>query len=139
MVRPDLERLHPFQEFPPSTNVRSQRRVLGLFAYYAKLISNFSKNIQPLLNATPFPLSSEAINAFNLLKSDNKLAAFHFIDEGIPFVVECDATEIKLSATQGGLQVAFMSRTLQGSELHYPPVEKGETAIIERYENGSIY
>ena len=42
VVRPDPERLRPLQELPPPTNVRSQRRVLGLFAYYAKWISNFS-------------------------------------------------------------------------------------------------
>ena len=68
MVRPDPERLCPLQELPPPTNVRSQRRVLGLFAYYAKWISNFSEEIQSLLKATTFPLNSEAINAFNMLK-----------------------------------------------------------------------
>ena len=133
MVRPDPERLRPLQELPPPTNVRSQRRVLGLFAYYTKWISNLSEKIQPLLKATTFPLNSEAINAFNMLKSDMELAAFRPIDEGIPFVVECDASETTLSATlnQGGRPVVFMSRTLQGSEMHYPPVEKEATAIIE--------
>ena len=133
MVRPDPEKLCPLQELPPPTNVRSQRRVLGLSAYYAKWTSNFSEKIQPLLKATTFPLNSEAINAFNMLKSDMELAAFRPIDEGIPFVVECDASVTKLSATlnQGGRPVAFMSRTLQGSEMHYPPVEKEATAIIE--------
>ena len=32
---------------------------------------------------------------------------------------------------QGGRPVAFMSRTLQGSKLHYPAIEKEATAIIE--------
>ena len=108
MVRPDPERLRPLQELPPPTNVRSQRRVLGLFAYYEKWISNFSENIQPLLKATTFPLNSEAINAFNMIKGDVELAA---IDEGIPFVVEYDASDTTLSATlnQGGRPVAFLS------------------------------
>ena len=68
-----------------------------------------------------------------MLKCDMELVAFRPIDEGIPFVVECDASETTLSATlnQGGRPVAFMSRTLQGSEMHYPPVEKEATAIIE--------
>ena len=135
MVRPDPERLRPLQELPPPTNVCSQRRVLGLFAYCAKWISNFSEKIPLLLKATTFSLNSEAINAFNMLKlkSDVELAAFRPIDEGIPFVVECDASETTLSETlnQGGRPVAFMSRTLQGSEMHYPPVEKEATAIIE--------
>ena len=104
MVRPDPERHRPLQELPPPTNVRSQRKVLGLFAYSAKLISNFSEKIQQLLRATIFPLNSEAINAFNMLKIDMELTAFRPTDEGIPFVVECDASETTLSATlnQGG-------------------------------------
>ena len=51
-----------------------------------------------------------------------ELAVFRHIDEGILFVVECD---------QGGRPIVFMSRTLQCSEMHYPPVEKEATAIIE--------
>ena len=60
-------------------------------------------------------------------------AALRPIDEEVPFVVECDGSETTLSATlnQRGRPVAFMSRTLQSSELHYPPVEKEATAIIE--------
>ena len=56
VVRTDPERLCPLQELPPPTNVCSQRRVLGLFAYYARWISNFSEKIQQLLKATTFPL-----------------------------------------------------------------------------------
>ena len=62
-----------------------------------------------------------------------ELVVFRPIDEGIPFVVECDASETTLSATlnQGDRPVAFMSRTLQGRGMHYPHVEKEATAIIE--------
>ena len=62
-----------------------------------------------------------------------EFAVFRPIDEGIPFVVECYASKTTLSATlnQSGRPVAFMSRTLQGCEMHYPPVEKAATAIIE--------
>ena len=49
------------------------------------------------------------------------------------FVVECDASDVAMSATlnQGDKSAAFMSRTLQGSELHYPSIEKEAIAIIE--------
>ncbi|XP_041360605.1 uncharacterized protein LOC121376884 [Gigantopelta aegis] len=104
-----------------------------MFAYYAKWIPNFSDKIQPLVSANAFPLSKTALEAFDLLKKELEGAALQSIDESRPFVVECDASEVAISATlnQGGRPVAFMSRTLQGSELHYPPLEKEATAIIE--------
>ena len=53
------------------------------------------------------------------------------IDEELPF--ECDASHIAMSATlnQIGRPVAFMSWTLQSSELHCPSLEKEAAAMIE--------
>ena len=53
---PDQERLRPLKEFPPPENPQSLKRVLGMFAYYAKWIPNFSDKMQPLSQATKFPL-----------------------------------------------------------------------------------
>jgi len=45
--------------------------------------------------------------------------ALHSIDELAPFVVECDASDVAVSATlnQQGRPVALMSHTLQVSEI----------------------
>ena len=132
VIKPDQERLRPLQDYPPPTNIGSLRRV-GMFAYYAKWIPNISAKIQPLVNATSFPLDESALSAFDLRKKELERATLQSIDESQPFVVECDAPEVYVSATlnQCGRPAAFMSRTLQGNELHYPPVEKEATAIIE--------
>ena len=131
VIAPDEERLRPLQDFPPPESIRSLRRVVGMFAYYAKWIPNFSDKIRPLAQATTFLLGKEALAAFSSLKKELESATLHSIDESLPFVVESDASEIALSATlnQGGRPVAFMSRTLQSSELHYPAVEKEAMAI----------
>ena len=140
-IKPDPERLQPLQEFPPPQNVPSLRRALGMFAYYAKWIPEFSNKIRPLINVKSFPLDKEALSAFNSVKKELETATLHPIDESLPFVVECDASEVAISATlnQGGRPVAFMSRTLQSSELRYPAVEKEATAIIEAVRKWSHF
>ena len=132
-IKPDPERMRPLIDFPPPSNLKALRRVLGMFGYCAKWINCFADKIRPLAEATDFPLKESALNAFNLLKSDLSNATLQSIDESLPFVIECDASDIAVSATlnQGGRPVAFMSRTLQGSEIHYPAYEKEATAIVE--------
>ena len=141
IIKPDPERLRPLQELPPPSNARSLKRALGLYAYYAKWIPEFSLKIHPLVNTTEFPLSQNALDAFNTVKKELESATLNPIDETARFVVECDASDTTISATlnQGGRPVAFMSRTLQGSELHYPAVEKEATAIIEAVRKWSDF
>ena len=132
-IQPDTLRLKPLQELEPPQTLKSLQRILGLFSYYSKWIPEFSDKVFPLLRAKSFPLEPEALSAFELLKSELGSATLSCIDESIPFVVECDASDVAVSATlnQRGRPVAFMSRTLHGSELSYPSVEKEATAIIE--------
>ena len=69
----------------------------------------------------------------NFEKEDIAKASLTAIDENLPFIVECDASDVAVSATlkQGGRTVAFMSRTLHASESNYPAVQKEDIAIIE--------
>ena len=87
-VKPDLERMRALTEFPPPNGYKSLRRVLGMFAYYAKWIDHFADKVRPLAEAKNFPLSGDALNSFKLLKSDLANVALHLIDELAPFVVE---------------------------------------------------
>ena len=132
-IKPDPERLRPLQEFPPPSNTTSLRRAMGMFAYYAKWIPRFSEKIRPLADAVSFPLSNEALAAFNALKNELGDVVLSPIDEDASFIVECDASEVTISASlnQNGRPVAFMSKTLSGSERGYPAVEKEALAIIE--------
>ena len=93
-----------------------------MFAYYAKWIPDFSDKITALTNANVFSLSPTPLAASNT-------------------VVECDVSYVAVSDTlnQDGRPVAFMSRTLQNRERHYPPVEKDATAIIEAVRKWSHF
>ncbi|XP_064080951.1 uncharacterized protein LOC135197777 [Macrobrachium nipponense] len=114
VIKPDMDRLRPLQELPPPTGQGSLKRAMGIFAYYAKWIQNFSAKIQPLARVKKFPLNEEALQAFELLKQELEGATLHSVDENLPSEVECDASEVAVSAVlnQSGRPVAFMSRTL---------------------------
>ena len=60
------------------------------------------------------------------------------IDENLPFVIKCDASDEAISATLNR-PVAFMSRLLEGSEIHYPAVEKEAAAILEAVRKWSHF
>ena len=93
-----------------------------------------------LPNVKSFPVTDSALKSFELLKTELAKAALRSVDESLPFTVECDASDVAVSATlnQGGRPVAFMSRTLQGSKRHYPAFEKEATAIIEAVRKWSL-
>ena len=69
-IKPDPERLIPLQNLPPPNNQKALKRVLGLFAYYAKWIFQFSDKIQSLKQTTKFSLDDTALNDFNALKKE---------------------------------------------------------------------
>ena len=113
--------------------MRSLKHALGLFAYYARWVHNFSDKIRRLKATTTFPINQQELKDYEDLTSDIANAALSSIDEELPLVVECDASDIAITTTlnQSGRPVAFMSRTLQGSERFYPAVAKEATAVIE--------
>ena len=52
----------------------------------------------------------DSLNAFKSLKKELEHVALNSLDESVPFVVECDASDVAISATlnQRGCAVAFM-------------------------------
>ena len=131
-IKPDPERLKPLQEMPVPTDTKTLKRVQGFFSYYSTWIPNFSQKLKPLL-VTEFPLSEEAIQAFNQLKSEIEHSVVAAVDESLPFQLETDASDTAIAATlnQENRPVAFFSRSLHGSELAAPAVEKEAQAIVE--------
>jgi hypothetical protein len=132
-MRPDPERLKPLLELSPPVDLRSQKRIMGFFAYYSKWICNFSDKIKVLKEVKQFPLSKEALDAFQSLKDEVVRSVVGAIDESVMFTVETDASDGALAATlnQAGRPVAFFSRTLKSSEVNQASVEKEAQAIVE--------
>lgn len=116
-IKLDPDRLQPLLSLPIPHDTTSLRRVLGMFSHYCKWIPRFSEKVRPLLLENPFPLSNEAISAFESLKNDIAKATMAAVQDDVPFRVETDASDFAIAATlsQAGRPVAFFSRTLNGT------------------------
>ena len=55
-LKPDPERLQVLFDLPIPSSAKELKRVFGMFAYYARWITNFSQKARPLLLASHFPL-----------------------------------------------------------------------------------
>ena len=107
-----------------------------MFSYYARWIPDFSSKIRPLVQSnvsSTFPLPLDASQSFSNLLQDLAAASVKCIQENVPFVVECDASEYAFAATlnQRGQPVAFHSRIFSKSEARYSTVEKEAVAIMD--------
>ena len=110
-MKPDPERLKPLRELPPPATRKAIQPAMGLFEYCAKWIPRFSDKISKLKAVISFPLDDACLADFEFLKKSIAEASLQAIDESQSFVVECDASDVAVSATlnQGGRPVAFMS------------------------------
>ena len=140
-IRPDPARLQPLRDIPPPENLKLQKKIVGLFAYYSKWIPNFSEKIKPLSSNTTFPLPQLALEAFKALKQEIEHSVVAGIDESKPFVIETDASDFAIAATlnQDGRPVAFFSRGLNRNELGHSSVEKEACSIVESIRHWGHY
>ena len=132
-IKPDPERIAPLKDLEVPKSKKELQRILGLFSYYSKWVTNFLEIIRPLVQNEAFPLSNDAISAFHLMKNKLADATLQPIDEAVPFTIETNASDFTIAATlnQNGKPVAFHARTLSTSEQRHSAVEKEAYAVVE--------
>ena len=117
VIRPDPERLKPQMNLQLPTCKSALHRLVGMFAYYARWIPQFSERIRPLnlaITCNNFPLSKEFAEAFESLKETLLNCCLSYIRDDVPFQVDCNASEHSVAATlsQEGKPVAFFQKHL---------------------------
>ena len=114
-LKPDPDRVKTLLALPAPTSNKEQQRIVGLFAYYAQWISQYSDKVKPLIQNCAFLLVDEAMRSFKFLKSELTEVSLGIIDENIPFVVETGASNFSLSATlnQNIYQLLFFPNLAQ--------------------------
>lgn len=73
--------------------------MLGMFSYYSQWIQSFSTKVHPLVTTHSFPLSKEAMEAFETLKKDISSAVVVTVDRNFPLVMKTDASDVAIAAT----------------------------------------
>ena len=140
-IKPDPERLQPLTDLAPPKDMKSQLRIMGMFAYYAKWIVRFSEKSHPLAHNETFPLPETAMKSFLQLKEELKNAVLVTYDPNETLTVETDASEFAIAATlnQKDRPVAFFSRTLSSSEKGHSSIEKEAQAVVEALKKWKHY
>jgi transposase InsO family protein len=141
-LSPDPLKLRVLREFPRPTDVKTLRAFLGLAGYYRKFINGFSSLADPLYTLTrdnvdwTWSLTSEEafLKLRNALLTD---AVLPFPDFKLPFIVDCDASEVGMGAilsqvvTNGQERPILMeSRKFTDGERKWHIREKEALAII---------
>ena len=92
-IFPDPKRVKPLKGLSPTHGAKSPKRVLGLFLNDAQWIPKFSNKISPLVKPKSIPLTEDAKNAFESLKSEVEKLVVVSINESKSFRLESDVSE----------------------------------------------
>jgi hypothetical protein len=133
---------------PPPTSGKLMKSALGSFGFFSRFLPNYSDRTSVLRKYTTgkeFTLTQPETQVWETLKADLAKAAItglrSFTPGGTGIRVLTDASETALSGIleQNGTPVAFFSRTLSASELHFSIGEKEALAIIESIERWHVF
>ena len=67
-IRPDPERLQVLMELPVPGDAKALKRAVGMLSHYSKWVSSYSEKLRPLIECDCFPLSPDAVAAYQRLK-----------------------------------------------------------------------
>ena len=132
-IRPLQEKTNAILDYPIPQSIRSLRRFLGIVNYYCRFIPKCSELLKPLTdllkgNPKKLSLSSKAIEAFNLLKTQlsNVATLKHLQTDGsATLVLKTDASQYAVGAVLQQMigdeiqPLSFFSRKLQPAQTRY--------------------
>ena len=108
-IKPDADRVQPLLKMPVPKTSKQLQRLIGLFAYYARWIPNYSDHIRPLIQSSSFPLDNDVVAAIEKLKQILASAVLHPINGNLTLVIDTDPTILRLLllSTKTNVQLLF--------------------------------
>ena len=142
-LRMSEEKRNKVINFAQPKVAKGLKSFLGLANYFRDHIKDHSKIVQPLQDmikkykkGNKLKWTEESLNAFNLIKQAiNTCPKIFFLQEGAPICLHTDASKYAIGAylfqiiDNKEYPIAFLSKTLQNSQLNWSTFEKEAYAI----------
>jgi hypothetical protein len=133
-VRIDLERVHGIQEIPLPSNKKAIQSFLGQIGFVHRFTPNFAEIVKPIIDMLKkghdLTWSEEAKQAFEnikqalshspILASPSYSCDFQIFSFASDHTIACVLLQKKMDGHEK--PIAYMSMSLQGSELKYKPM-----------------
>jgi len=147
-VKPQSQKVRAMKEYPLLVTMRELQAFLGAANYYRKFIKGFAdiakplvdltRGLRPVDNKSKLQWSSEAKEAFELLKGAlSEDIVLNFPDFTRNFILATDASKFAIGGVlqqrddAGVLRpLSYFSRALKGPELNYCIIEREALAIV---------
>jgi hypothetical protein len=138
---PNPEKVSVLHSYPIPKHAKHVQQFLGLVGYYRKFIPDFSKFAKPLHDlmkkGQKFEWTFECQNGFDSLRTSlTDLTTVYLPDLNMPFIIQCDASEVGLGAVliqeKEGVRYPlwFASRSFRPAETRYSVSEKECLAVL---------
>ena len=149
-INTDKDKIKAVQEWPVPRTVKQVRSFVGLAAYYKRFIASFGEICKPLYQLCEknrqFLWSLDCQHAFETLKDKLTTAPIlAYPVMGKDFILDTDASQFTvgavLSQEHDGKErvIAYMSKTMNKSELQYCTTRKELLAVITALKHFHIY
>ena len=149
-INTDKDKIKAVQEWPVPRTVKQVRSFVGLAAYYKRFIASFGEICKPLYQLCEknrqFLWSIDCQHAFETLKDKLTTAPIlAYPVMGKDFILDTDASQFTvgavLSQEHDGKErvIAYMSKTMNKSELQYCTTRKELLAVITALKHFHIY
>ena len=144
-IRPSLSKVQALHDWKIPTDLTGVKSFLGFTSFYRRYIRNYSDVAKPLTELTKgpkgrlwVPLGTAQIAAFRMLIALlQERVLLHHVRQGKPFLLLTDASNYAIGASlekedSDGVRVpiAFASKTLPNSRIHYCATKKELYAIV---------
>ena len=136
-IMPDPEKIADIQQMPRPEDKKGIQRLLGTLNFLSRYIPNLSTLTHPIRSLlekhVPFTWTVTHDTAFDNIKqvlSSKPVLGFYDVNKPITLAADASCHGLGACILQDGRPIAYASRALTNTQLHYAQIEKELLAIV---------